>query len=763
MTENTAKRKVDPLGIWVALIPTAMAIFFTTLIQPIQAGEILRLTFAWIPSLGVELAFMVDGLSLLFGLIISGVGALVMLYAAAYLAGKSQFKLFYIYILIFMIAMLGVVFSRNLIALFVFWELTSLSSFLLIGFYHEKNASRKAALQALFVTGSGGLVLLVGILLLGDIAGSFDIITLISQAASIQGAELYPAILILVLVGAFTKSAQFPFHFWLPNAMEAPAPVSAYLHSATMVKAGIFLLARLTPILGGTALWMGIVVTVGAITMLLSAWLSLGQTDLKRILAYSTLSILGMLTFLLGLGSSLAIKTAMVLLVAHALYKGALFLTAGAVDHETGSRDITQLSGLRRVMPFTALAAGLAALSQAGIPPLFGFISKELVYETTLDSIWLTALVFITSVLLVAVAGLVSIKPFFGPQGETPKSAHEAPWPMTSAPLLLSALSLIIGLFPGFLGKMLIAPAAQATYGEPIKVKLALWHGITPMLILSVITVLLGFGLYRIRIPARKLIQKLNVGPHIGPGQIYVYSLTYLDKFANNLTLFLQNGSLPRYLLTVLLAALGLIGVPLLLNTPWEGVFRLPREVRFYEWVLVIIILGATFSAVRVRSRLAAVAALGAVGFSIAMIYTLFGAPDLAMTQFAIETLTVILFVLVLYRLPRFARYTGRKSRARDAIIAIGAGIMMTVLVLVVTATPLTSRLTPFFAENSYTLAKGRNIVNVILVDFRGIDTLGEITVLTVAAIGVLALMKMKPAILPKERDDHQEHLHKPK
>jgi multicomponent Na+:H+ antiporter subunit A len=611
---------------------------------------------------------MVDGLSLIFGLIITLIGALVVLYTGSYLAGNPQLKRFYVYILLFMTAMLGVVFSRNLITLFVFWELTSISSFLLIGFYHEKEASRKAALQALLVTGGGGLVFLVGILILGLVAGSYDLVVLSTKVGIIQSSPFYSAILILFLVGAFTKSAQFPFHFWLPGAMEAPAPVSAYLHAATMVKAGIYLIARMTPILGGTTLWLVIIVLVGAITMLLGAWMALGQTDLKRILAYSTVSVLGMLTFLLGLGSTLAAKAAMVLLIAHALYKGTLFLAAGAVDHESGTRDTLQLGGLRRVMPLTAGVVALAALSQAGIPPLLGFISKELLYETALETdtyTWLmTAVALITSVILVAVAAVVS------------------------------SLSLIFGIFPGWTGNLLVAPAVSAVIGEASKVKLSIWHGITPMLILSIVTVGLGILLYVIRKPARATVQRLDLGKRIGPARVYQVSLRALDHLADVQTRLIQNGSLPNYLLTVIVFALVLIGYSLLRGTDWVNLLgSWQGELRLYEIFFPVIILVATVAVVRSKSRLAAVAALGVVGFGVAMIYVLFGAPDLAMTQFAIETLTVILFVLVLYRLPRFASYSSPRSRLRDAVIAILAGAMMTLLVLAVTATPLTSRL----------------------------------------------------------------------
>jgi multicomponent Na+:H+ antiporter subunit A len=554
-------------------------------------------------------------------------------------------------------------------------------------------------------------------------------------------------ILILVLIGAFTKSAQFPFHFWLPNAMEAPAPVSAYLHSATMVKAGIFLLTRLTPVLGGTALWSGLIIPVGAVTMLLSAWIAIGQTDLKRILAYSTISVLGMLVFLIGFGSSLSIKAAMVLLVAHALYKGTFFLSAGSIDHETGSRDILKLSGLRKFMPVTAVTMGLAALSQAGLPPMLGFISKELLYEVTLNSphkTLLTGIALITSVLLVSVAGLVTLRPFFGKYIQLAKEPHEAPWAMWFGPLALSFLGVLFGFFPEAMGKALIAPAVAAALGETVQVKLAIWHGFTPMLLLSAITILLGVILYASKNLVSNIAVRTDIGKFVGPNRLYQLTISGLEVYARAQTRFLQNGSLPRYLATVMLTAIGLIGYTLLRGVDLVGIFRLPRDVRFYEWVIPIIIVAATVSSVRARSRLAAVAALGVVGFGVAMIYILFGAPDLAMTQFAIETLTVIIFVLVLYRLPRFAQYSGKATRFRDAVIAITAGGLMSLLVLLVTANPLVSRVTSYYAENSYLLAKGRNIVNVILVDFRGIDTLGEITVLAVAAIGVYALMKLR-------------------
>jgi multicomponent Na+:H+ antiporter subunit A len=390
----------------------------------------------------------------------------------------------------------------------------------------------------------------------------------------------------------------------------------------------------------------------------------------------------------------------------------------------------------------------LAALSQSGIPPLLGFISKELLYEVTLDAqpyeLLLTGLALLTSVLLVTVAALVALRPFFGRVVDTPIKAHEAPWQMTLGPVMLVSLSLLFGLFPGWTGKTLVAPAVSAIIGESVNVKLALWHGITPMLILSIVTIGLGITLYILQNPVRKLVQTIDLGPLLGPQRLYQLSWQGIEWFAQFQTSILQNGSLPRYLLTVVTTTTVLVGFTLLIYGDWLGILMGIGDVRLYEIIIAAIIVVAAISVVRSKSRLAAVASLGVVGFSIALIYILFGAPDLAMTQFAIEALTLILFLFVLYRLPRFATYTRKVTRYRDALVALAAGAMMTLLVLVITSTPLISRLTPYFAQYSYPLAKGRNIVNVILVDFRGIDTLGEITVLAVAAIGVFALMKLR-------------------
>lgn len=734
-------------GWLIALLPLGLTGYFISYIEPVSVGAVFTETYAWVPSLGVSLSFYLDGLSLLFALLISALGALIFIYSDSYLAGHHHQGRFYAYLLMFMASMLGVVLAGNVLALYIFWELTSLSSYLLIGFTHEKEETRAAAWQALLVTNAGGLALLAGLLLLGQAGGSVELSVLLSQGDVVRAHPLYLPLLLLILAGAFTKSAQFPFHFWLPSAMQAPTPVSAYLHSATMVKAGVYLLARLNPVLGDTDAWGLIVTMIGAVTMLISAYLTVQQIDAKLILAYATVSLLGMLTMLLGLGSRRAVEAAMTYLLAHALYKGALFLVVGVVDHAAGARTLDQLRGLGRAMPITAAAAALAALSMAGIPPLLGYLGKEKLYEATLEAssgfsflIWAAVL---TSLLFVVAAVMVGIQPFMGKKTRAPHKPHEAAASLWLSPLLLAGAGLCLGWWPELITQPLVSPAVAAVLGRSTEVTLQLWHGVTLVFTLSVMTVAVGLGLYY----GRGVLSWLNAltAPLFrwGPAWWYEKALTGLFCMAHLQTGLLQNGSLRIYLFIVIAALLAVSGYtfvsyaepPPLIG--WSNVF-------FYELGLAVLILLATGLAVRSRSRLGVIVPLGVVGYSVALFFIFFGAPDLAKTQILIETLTVIFFIFVLQRLPRFAALQRPLRRTRDLCLALAVGVWITALVLAVSSAPVSHRLAHYFTEHSVPAAHGRNIVNVILVDFRSFDTLGEITVFAIAGLGVYALLKWR-------------------
>ena len=737
-------------GWLVALLPLSLFVYFISFVPRLAAGEVVSVAYPWVPSMGVSLSFYLDGLSLLFALLVNGIGALVLIYAGGYLKGHAELGRFFCFLLLFMAAMQGLVLAGNVVTLFVFWELTSISSYLLIGFNHEDEDARAAALQALLVTGGGGLALLAGLVLLGQIGGSFEIPQLLTQGAAVRANPLYSATLLLVLIGAFTKSAQAPFHFWLPGAMAAPTPVSAYLHSATMVKAGIYLLARLLPVLGGTPAWQAIVTTVGAVTMVTGGVIAIYQTDLKRLLAFSTISALGILTMLLGVGSTHAIAAMIVFLLAHALYKGALFMVAGAVDHEAGTRDVDLLGGLRRAMPITALVAAVAGVSLAGFGPVLNFIGKEMLLEATLELPNIRAIVVpaivLASTTFVTVAAIVAIKPFWGSPTHMPRHAHEAPFSMWLGPALLAALGVVFGVAPSLVAGPLITPAVRAVLNEhrlePIK--LALWHGVNTALLLSVVSVVVGLALYTVWTPFRRATRPLQGVFDYGPARWYAAGLRGLNVVARWHTRVVQSGYLRWYFLTIIATTIGLIGYAFISHS---GLPRLPawNDVQVYELGLAGLILLGAGAALRAPSRLSAVTALGVVGYGVALLFIVFGAPDLAMTQFMVETLTVILFVLVFYHFPRFARLSSTPARTRDAIVAGAFGLMMTIITLVSAAIPLDPTVSRFYAANSYPLAHGRNIVNVILVDFRALDTLGEVTVLGVAAMGVFALLKLRP------------------
>jgi len=734
-------------GWLLSLLPLGLAVFFFARVGAVNDGNVIIQAYDWAPSLGVRFSFYLDGLSLLFSLLIAGIGAVVLAYAGSYLYGDPRLGRFFFWMLAFMGSMLGLVLADNLFLLFIFWELTSLSSYFLIGFDHHEESARASALQALLVTGAGGLAMLAGLVLLAGIAGTAELSALIAQGDGIKRHDLYGPILLLILAGALTKSAQFPFHFWLSNAMAAPAPVSAYLHSATMVKAGVYLLARLSPVLSGTEAWLSIVTTAGMMTMGVGAVLALRETDLKRILAYSTLSALGVMVMLLGLGTPAASEAVVGFLFAHALYKGALFLAAGAIDHETGTREVDGLGGLRRRMPLTFAAALLAAASMAGLPPFFGFIAKERFYEAAFHAdsaaVVLTIAAVLSSMIFVALALVVGVLPFVGSPKPTAQPAHEAPLAMWGGPLCLAMAALMAGLSPQWSAAPLLAPAVAAIVTQPMKLDLSLWHGWNPVALLSLVTFLGGLAVSALRRPIRRGLLLLQPGETLGPEKLYGMFLGGLNALARRQTEILQNGYLRLYLLVVIVVAFAAAGAPL-----WGrvelGFSAHGSDFRFYELGLALLIVIAAVAATFSSSRLGAIAALGVVGYGTALLYILFGAPDLAMTQFLIETLMVILFVLVFYHLPRFAALSRVSTRLRDGAVAVLSGALMTSLVWVTSRTQLHPSIAAYFVEQSVPSAHGRNIVNVILVDFRALDTLGEITVLAVAGIGVVALLKLR-------------------
>jgi multicomponent Na+:H+ antiporter subunit A len=726
---------------WLALWPAFLAIVFERLLRIDVAVDGPRIvSLPWAPSLGLTLQFNLDGLGLLFALMITVIGALIVLYASAYMKGRPHIGRLLAWLFVFMGAMLGVVLSDNLFILFVFWELTGFASFLLIGFEHDKAVARASAIQALIVTGAGGLALLAGAALLAQITGSVTISGVLAGGTEVTGHPFYLACAALFLLAAFTKSAQVPFHFWLPNAMAAPTPVSAYLHSATMVKAGVYLLARMTPILGGTTFWSTALMVVGGVTMVGAAWRSVQETDLKRVLAFSTVSALGSLVLMLGIGTPGAVMAAVVYMIAHAGYKGTLFMVAGAIDHETGSRDVTRLSGLRSAMPKTALAGVLAAASMMGLPLFFGFFGKELFYEAGWQYAGSAGVLLTVSVAASALSGVAGLTaglgPFAGARMTGVEHVHEPSWPMWFSPMFLAVSGVVFTLAPGLINGPIALATASVT-GAVAPLRLAIWHGFTPVLGLSVLTLALAAGLY-----AQRALLRRSLPRSLGSDGTYHIALALLDALSARVAPALQSGSLRSYVLVLILATGGLLGSALFVGGGGWSIAQF-TSVRAYEVLIAVLICAGALMAARATSSMKAVLALGAVGYGVALLFVMYGAPDLAMTQFSVETLTVVIFVLVFRMFGSFSHLSSRLVRTRDAIVAGTVGVGVSTLVLLVSAGDKSSRLSDFFVEAGPTLAHGRNIVNVILVDFRGFDTLGEITVLVVAAIGVHALLRI--------------------
>lgn len=728
---------------------TVFFLAFALHIGPISSGIPWTYNAPWIPRLGVELAFRVDGLSLLFGLLISGIGILVVAYSASYFKNhKSHSRLQWL-LLAFMLSMLGLVSADNIILLFVFWELTTITSFLLVGFDYENKKARSAALQALLVTGGGGLALLVGLIMLGQASGTYLLSEIVAAGPAITEHVQYPVILTLILIGAFTKSAQFPFHFWLPNAMAAPSPVSAYLHSATMVKAGIYLMMRLQPSLGGTEEWFYTLSIAGVVTAVWSSLMALRQTDMKLMLAWTTVMALGTLTMFLASDLRIAALAAVTFLLVHAFYKCALFLIIGNVDKSTGTRDYNKLGSLIRFMPVTSFVAALAALSMAGFPPFLGFIGKELKYEGALaiaDEPWLIVIAAVSAnAMMVAIALTFVFRVFLGGQSSVSGTPKEVSIPMWFGPLLLAVAGLATGIFPELIAKSIIQPAVSNILATRTEVKLSLWHGINIPLVLSIVTVCLGalmfFRLAAISRTINSLVEKL---PVVGDSA-YEFLLNGTQSLASGLTNRLQTGSLSHYLTIVFSTFVISVAATLTYQSVDLNLTHLTPVTPLVALVVALMI-GAAIVVAFSRSRLLSICGLGIVGSGVAVLFLNFGAIDVAITQLMVETLFVVLIATVLVKLPRFPgqQHPGKAGGFRDASIAIAAGLVMTIITLGVSLAPLDMSVTQFFEENSLTKAYGRNIVNVILVDFRALDTLGEVAVVATAAMAVIGLLKVR-------------------
>jgi multicomponent K+:H+ antiporter subunit A len=730
-----------------AVAPALSLALLLALAPAVMRGEVILAGVPWLPGIGLNLTFMLDGFGLLFALLILAIGLLVVLYAHYYLAPEDSPGRFFALLLAFMGSMLGVVLSDNLLLLVVFWECTSLTSFLLIGFWRHRSDARQGARMALAVTGAGGLCLLAGVLLIGYITGSFELSEVLYQKEMLQGHPLFGAALLLVLLGAFTKSAQFPFHFWLPHAMAAPTPVSAYLHSATMVKAGVFLLARMYPVLGDNDLWFYAVSGTGLLTLAFAAWVALFQHDLKGLLAYSTISHLGLITLLFGLDTPLAVVAGVFHIINHATFKASLFMAAGIIDHETGSRDLRQLNGLARSMPITATLVAVAAAAMAGVPLLNGFLSKEMMLTKTvaLDTgtayDWMVpAVATLAGAFAVAYSLRLVHDVFFNgePVGLT-RTPHEPPRWMRVPVELLVVLCVLVGVLPNLIvGPLLDAAVGGVLLGNVPEFSIKLWHGFNLPLALSMIALGAGALIYYALQRDRNLHRYRDEG--IQAKAVFDAVLAAATAVAGVVTRWLQNGSLQRYLLLLILVILFAAAIPFR-KEPYllgDEILLPTTPAAVALWLALI---AATLATVLLyRQRLLALIALGTVGLLVSLVFVLFSAPDLALTQLSVEVVTVLLLMLALHYLPKHSPREAPLRSARDALVAVAAGAGVTALAYAALTRPFTS-ISTYFLEHTVPKGGGANTVNVIIVDFRAYDTLGEILVLVVAGLTIQALL----------------------
>lgn len=729
-------------------------ILLLTQAKPVFNGQVLLEHWQWLPQVGINLSFRLDALGLIFALLITGIGTLIYIYAYYYLSPKNSLSKLYALLMLFMAAMLGISLSNNLIILLVFWELTSISSFLLVGYWNNYDAAQRGARMALTITGMGGLAMLGGFILLGQITGTYQIDQILKMGDLIQSSPLFVPVLLLVLLGAFTKSAQFPFHFWLPNAMAAPTPVSAYLHSATMVKAGIFLLARLLPIFVGSALFHNIVTTIGLFTLCMAAFFAIFKEDLKGLLAYSTISHLGLIISLLGIGSPLAVAAAIFHIINHATFKAALFMIAGIIDHETQTRDLRKLSGIWQLLPFTGTLTMITAASMAGVPLTNGFLSKEMFFTELLANLSGASVVF--AAIVATLAGLFAVAYsvrlvhgvfFDGDIGrDVPnKQAHEPALGMRAPAILLATLCILVGLIPGILVEPIVnaGTAASTQIADFHGAHLALWHGFNLPLLMSAIA-LFGGVIFYFSLAKGGKIREIDLDPILGKLQgkiLFEDFLKNLLKFSRKIKQKTETGSLQDYIAIILVFSVAVVATPLLNQGLGTGTRELTQApmIAIVLWLLL-------FSSCWMmlwfhHERIKAVLISGAIGLVVTMVFVCLSAPDLALTQITVDVVTTVLLLMSLSLLPQLTPYESKKGqRYRDAVIAIVAGVgigWITWLML----TRDHNSLSWFYIQQALPLGGGSNVVNVILVDFRGFDTFGEITVLGIAAIGALCLM----------------------
>ncbi len=758
------------LGWFVLPIPVVLFAYFLSYIKPTMSGQFTEQSAAWMPQIGMNFDVYVDGLGLLFSLLITGIGSLVVLYSISYLSQSEQLGHFYCYLLMFMSAMLGVVLSDNLLVLYFFWELTSFSSFLLISFWRHKDKSLYGAMKSMMITVFGGLSLLGGFILLYLASGTWRIRDIIDNVDQIQTSPIFLLAMIFVIIGAMTKSAQFPFYIWLPDAMEAPTPVSAYLHSATMVKAGIYLIARLTPIFAVSQGWIWAVTAFGLVTLFWGSLNATKQQDLKGILAFSTVSQLGMIMSMLGIGAVsyhfqgdesqlylAAYSAAIFHLINHATFKGALFMITGAVDHATGTRDTRKLGGLMTIMPISFTLSIITSLSMAGVPPFNGFLSKEAFIESMIEVTHASVFSLNTVGLLIPIVAIVGsiftfvysfkfiVEIFLGDHKPDvlPNKAHEASILMNISPAILAGLVILIGLFPSIVSAPLVEPAVKSIANtNEVSASFHLWHGFTPALIATLVIYVVGAVLI---LTAKRWVPILRGIPNaLTLNHWYNQTGRYTPYYATQITRtymtgFNRNNLVIIFFMMILLTFVTLIFVPFTVD------FMKVSPIRLYEFVSVITITIAAIMIIFARSRLFSIIMLSAVGYSMAIFFIFFNAPDLALTQFVVETISTALFLLCFYHLPNMSRYNESvRYRVVNMIISIGVGAVVIVLGLIAYGNRHFESISEFYKAHVYDLAEGKNMVNVILVDFRGTDTLFESSVLGIAGMGIYTLIKLR-------------------